>query len=223
MNIHDEFDTNKKGSSIIRSMNGHKKDITAAAFSESLSLIACGTADGWVWVWDFDKCGLEAKLDHEGKELTCLVFMFPHPVLCSADVSGKIQLIMVKPAPNKNQKVLRFENVVDGNPSTVQSMAWSREDKTLVTGDERGTIGLWTFSKFFEKNEISQVRTRANTVKGIKYGDIGRPDVRSYRGNTMQWISFMNSTHRATCIAKSASSEAVECSLSHHQQPSAHR
>ena len=83
----------------------------SAAFAENLSIVACGTADGLVWIWDFDKCGFEAKLEHnpgqdqaqdllnkeQKVEISSMAFMHPYPLLCSADVRGQVIVWTVKP------------------------------------------------------------------------------------------------------------------------------
>ena len=78
-----------------------------AAFAEPLSLMASGTSDGFIWLWDFEKCGFEGKLEPNTEEITALVFLIPYPVLCSADNHGNLTFWTVKPSLNKNHLLLR--------------------------------------------------------------------------------------------------------------------
>jgi WD40 repeat protein len=152
-----------------------------------LSLIASGTANGTIFIWDFEKCGFECKLEHpQQPEITSLVFLHPYPILCSADSRGLLMLWTVKPAPNKYHLIGKFENswkqILNLNENyeysadpnnAINCIVWHSESKTLCTGDEKGVISCWGLEKFFSFVEILPVViTRSSTrKKTAQYGE----------------------------------------------------
>jgi WD40 repeat protein len=66
----------------------HKKDIISGDYSHNLGLIATGSRDNSIRIWDYEK----VKLEHEYVGHTCEVsivkFLNPFPILLSADNSG---------------------------------------------------------------------------------------------------------------------------------------
>ncbi|PRP89527.1 hypothetical protein PROFUN_00791 [Planoprotostelium fungivorum] len=187
INIHDELDTEKKNRGSILRQVGNKKDVTAVAYESGLSLIVCGTSDGFIWVWDFEKLGFETKLEHtEGSGITALQFLTPYPVLCSADDKGQVRFWTVKPAPNKYHLLQQFENywtasmeVPDAvgsqkaDKNTITSIAWNHHHMKLYTGDDSGFLTIWDMKDFFIQHELCtfNVIRSHNRRKAVQYGD----------------------------------------------------
>ena len=94
--IHDdeESDLNHQGEGPTpRSIaNAHVADITCAATSHLLSLVATSSADFSVRVWDLQNAKLEAVLSGHTAEVAAVCFVEPYPVLASADSHGTIMV-----------------------------------------------------------------------------------------------------------------------------------
>lgn len=81
---------------------GHKTDITAMAFSEHLSLIATGSSDGTIAIWDYEMSRLEGLCVGHTKDITCLAFLGTLPALVSASLDTYLSIWPVR-TPNKNK------------------------------------------------------------------------------------------------------------------------
>ena len=90
----DESDLNHQGEGPTpRSIaNAHGADITCAATSHLLSLVATSSADFSVRVWDLQNAKLEAVLSGHTAEVAAVCFVEPYPVLASADSHGTIMV-----------------------------------------------------------------------------------------------------------------------------------
>lgn len=179
--VHDELDSEGKGRSVLRTM-GHRKDVLSTAYSESLSLVASGTADGFVWVWDFEKCGFEAKLEQNAEEVTAIQFMHPYPIMCTADNRGALCLWTVKPAPNKYHLIGRFENThLDSTSAQVATGEQEPDGADHVSGWEA----------FLAKKKMLAADP-SNVLNSLKIlGKYGRPGARDskYAVHSMVWNS----------------------------------
>jgi hypothetical protein len=68
--------------------NCHKKDIICGAYCHNLGLIATGSRDNTVRVWDYEKVKLEDELIGHTSDVVIVKFLNPFPILLSADNSG---------------------------------------------------------------------------------------------------------------------------------------
>ncbi len=68
--------------------NCHKKDIISGDYSHNLGLIATGSRDSSVRVWDYEKVKLEHELLGHTSEVVVVKFLTPFPILLTADNSG---------------------------------------------------------------------------------------------------------------------------------------
>ena len=83
---------------LIRIMSGGHKDsdISALAFSNNLGLLASGSHNGIITLWEFEFGRLEAIfLGHNG-DITCLKFADPYPILISSSSDGSICVWVIK-------------------------------------------------------------------------------------------------------------------------------
>ena len=87
ISIHDENDPDK--GILLRRMDGaHSSDITCAAFSEHLSLVATGSSDSSIRFWDFEFARPEGDCTGHSSGITSMVFVDPFPGLLAADSTG---------------------------------------------------------------------------------------------------------------------------------------
>jgi WD40 repeat protein len=107
--IHDEAEA-EEGVLLRRITNSHKSDITALAHSYNLSLIATGSADSCVKIWDYEFVRLEANLVGHTSAITCVLFLDPLPCLISCDVGGNVLLWATRPSKVKNKILTRWKH-----------------------------------------------------------------------------------------------------------------
>ena len=70
---------------------GHQgSDITCITYSSYLSLIASGSSNGIVAVWDFEIGKLEGAVFGHEREVTSIVFLEPYPVMMTFSSDGII-------------------------------------------------------------------------------------------------------------------------------------
>jgi len=144
--IHDESEA-EEGVLLRRITGGHRADITALAYSHNLSLIATGSADGVIKVWDYEFVRLEASLYGHSSAITCIFFLEPYPAFLSADASGNVFLWATRPSRQKNKILMRFKHRPSskngGRPSsaaiTCMTSKWKFAEKKFKS-DRRGSF-----------------------------------------------------------------------------------
>ncbi|CAK4858680.1 unnamed protein product [Aphanomyces euteiches] len=82
-------------------------DIKCLAYSHSLSLVATGSSDGHIKMWDY----IFFLLDQEhpcASEVNCLAYLEPYPILISGHENGAVLMFTVRPHSNPGQLVCSF-------------------------------------------------------------------------------------------------------------------
>ena len=72
---------------VLRTMKGHAKDVTCAAVSFSLKLLATSGADGHILVWNYGLGLLEGLCKGHAQDVTHVEFLEPYPALLSAGMN----------------------------------------------------------------------------------------------------------------------------------------
>ncbi|KAG7393156.1 hypothetical protein PHYPSEUDO_012495 [Phytophthora pseudosyringae] len=172
INIHDERDS-ERGVLLRRLIGGHSTDITALSFSYHLSLLASGSSDCSLQVWDYEFGRLDATCIGHVSGLLCLHFLDPFPLLLSSDSTGNLCFWAMRPSARyKGKCVFRFRNQHNhlgtasvnciATHSTRRSSSGSRaqfdsEDSDdereedplditsflVITGDDKGFLSVW--------------------------------------------------------------------------------
>ncbi|KAF0689140.1 Aste57867_19412 [Aphanomyces stellatus] len=158
--IHDESDP-EHGILLRRMTGGHTGDITSLAFSHNLSLIATGSLDCTIQIWDYE-FGRSVKLDGtcvgHTTGVACVTFLDPYPLLASCDLGGNVCLWAMRPALKyKCRCVCRFRLVhpfatkLLSTPHVVslathvqrKPHAASADAYLLIGGDDKGGLTVW--------------------------------------------------------------------------------
>ncbi|KAH7459783.1 hypothetical protein PRIC2_010671 [Phytophthora ramorum] len=167
INIHDERDS-ERGVLLRRLIGGHSTDITALSFSYHLSLLASGSSDSSLQVWDYEFGRLDATCIGHVSGLLCLHFLDPFPLLLSSDSTGNLCFWAMRPSARyKGKCVFRFRNqhnhlgtasvnCIDthstrrSSPSSAGADGDDRDadpmDFTsflIITGDDKGFLSVW--------------------------------------------------------------------------------
>lgn len=124
--VYDQSDA--EDSPMLRLMTGGHQgaDITCLAYSSHFSLFATGASNGIVSLWDFEMGKLEAALFAHRKEVTCIQFLEPHPVVITTANDCVACFWYIRPYPGK-MRYQCFFRVVNKSWSIVKDM------KTAIT------------------------------------------------------------------------------------------
>ena len=96
--VYDEEDTEE--SKLLRKITGaHKEEITILKYDDYLSLIATGSIDGEVAVWDFEVSKLEALCIAHTGDITGIEFMSPIPIMITSSMDASVCIWGVRPCP----------------------------------------------------------------------------------------------------------------------------
>ena len=76
----------------------HKKDIICGSYAHNLGLIATGSQDCRVKVWDYERVILVDEFVHKN-EVQIVHFIKPFPLLLTSDSSGTLRIWVVRPPP----------------------------------------------------------------------------------------------------------------------------
>ena len=88
--IHDEEKADR--GVLLRRMNdGHTSDVTCSDYSDTLSLIASGSSDTTVALWDYEFARPEGICVGPTSGITAVRFIDPYPAVLAADRSCEAQ------------------------------------------------------------------------------------------------------------------------------------
>ena len=148
-------------------MKGHGKDITCAACSFSLKLVATSGADGHILVWNYQLGLLEGLCKGHSQDVTHLEFLEPYPALLSTDILGNVCVWGMPhakcPPEHRFKCMVRFKNILLHTVySVVLHACWvpardATEDDVIVTGDESGQLKVRSFKALVEAKQLKQV------------------------------------------------------------------
>lgn len=95
--IYDESESDE--STLLRVMSGAHRDsdINAMAYSSHLNLLATGSGNGLIAVWDLDLVKLEQVCLGHTSEITAIQFAEPFPIMISSSSDGSICIWGVRP------------------------------------------------------------------------------------------------------------------------------
>jgi WD40 repeat protein len=130
---------NVRGQSVVRRLKGHAWYVTALAFTPDGQLLVSGGAERTVKVWDAASglerttlaiygAGHNAALSPDGK------------MLATAGAPGG-QRITVQEIPG-GREIIRLQ----GHKNWVNQMAFSPDERTLLSGSSDGTVRLWNLT-----------------------------------------------------------------------------
>ena len=94
----------------------HKKDIICGSYGHNLGLIATGSQDCRVKVWDYERVILLDEFVHK-LEVQIVHFIKPFPLLLTSDSVGTLRIWVVRPPPpfkphaNYKQLVTKLDNM----------------------------------------------------------------------------------------------------------------
>lgn len=214
--IHDESDS-ERGVLLRRMSGGHTADITALAFSFTLSLIASASSDHSLQIWDYEFGRLEGTCIGHVSGVLALRFLDPYPLLVSSDSMGNVCFWAMRPSAYKWKCVYRFRNQPSG--AAVASTGGSSSSRgiasitcfathttpspydpagfgsyLLVTGDDKGVVSVWNVLPLLARladdhglHRLDKPVECANAQRNLRVNAAGM--VRKFQ-NGPEWAAF---------------------------------
>jgi Tol biopolymer transport system component len=146
---------------LLATLSGHTDEVTAVAFRPDGNILASGSLDGTIKLWDVATKRNLATLQIKDDEVYCVAFSPDGKTLASGSTEETIRLWDVPAA--KNTAGLK------GKDSPVHCVVFSPDGKTLASGTEGGTIALWegaTGRTIFTREQPGWVVSAAFTPDG---------------------------------------------------------
>ncbi len=143
--------------------DGHESAVQAIAFSRQRRLLASGSADRTVKLWNLETLDLERTYRGHPDFVTALAFSPDGKTLASASLDGSIRLWST--ASNRMQRKLT------GHKGRVGSLAFSPAGDALASAGDDGTVRIW------DQKRGRTSRTfvgHAGVVKSVAYAPDGK-------------------------------------------------
>eukprot|EP00698_Gefionella_okellyi_P018731 TRINITY_DN5651_c0_g1_i1.p1 TRINITY_DN5651_c0_g1~~TRINITY_DN5651_c0_g1_i1.p1 ORF type:complete len:1307 (+),score=320.74 TRINITY_DN5651_c0_g1_i1:241-4161(+) len=129
---------------LLKVIKGHQGDVTCVDLSRRIQLLASGSGDGTVRVWDAVNGQQMFMAAMKPREINSLQFLDPYPCLAAADSMGYVTLFTLPPSMFGYQRLIAWQNFHHGSFAIpVLCMEFDSEECCLYTGDERGEIKVW--------------------------------------------------------------------------------
>ncbi|KDO35228.1 hypothetical protein SPRG_00073 [Saprolegnia parasitica CBS 223.65] len=217
--IHDESDP-ERGVLLRKMTGGHTGDITSLAYSHTLSLIATGSLDCMVQIWDYEFGRLDGTCIGHTSGISSLLFLDPYPLLAVCDLHGNVCLWAMRPSKYKYRCVLRFRvqttlsltkrhgaSHLPVMTTHVHTKPLTRRQKAigfvpssaildyfLIGGDDKGVLSVWNLYPLLHKLEADfGIRAMDKAVECVNPGRnlrIHAAELVRKTKDTPEWLSY---------------------------------
>ncbi|KAI7968660.1 hypothetical protein EIK77_000069 [Talaromyces pinophilus] len=168
-------------SSELQTLEGHSGSVESVAFSPDGRLLASGSRDGTIKLWDPATGALQQSLNGHFNSVASVAFSLDSQLLVSGFRDGTIKLW--DPAMGALQQTL------EGHSGSVESVAFSPDGRLLASGSMDGTIKLWDPTT----GALQQTLTVNEIVTNLKFSE-DSPYLNTNLGLLNIWPWYYNYT-----------------------------
>jgi WD40 repeat protein len=188
----------EKNKGIVRTViNAHADDILCVGYSRSLDMIATGSRDCQIRLWDYETCKLEGCLIGHSSDIIVSLFLEPLPLLFVSDISGTLSLWGVRlPGYSSFQCLLKWRNMHTlEKTATITAATYLFEEGTvvLILGDEKGTIRVLNLQGLIEDMKIVRPASFKHGTKPRNPTRLADLDMKAGVGNAGKGLNRKNS------------------------------
>ncbi len=161
-----------------RVWQAHTDIATVLAFSSEERLLASGSTDGSVKLWDVES-GAALWSGEPASTILCVAFACDGGLLASGGLDATVRLW--------DPKLGTLLEAVS-HPGPVSALAWSPDGHLLATGDDAGTIRLWEIEPSRPATCVESLVGHSSWVWGLAFApDSSRLASASWDGNVKLW------------------------------------
>jgi serine/threonine protein kinase len=120
-------------------LDGHENSVQALAYAPQQLLLASGSADKTVRVWDLDTLSLKRSYSGSRDFVTSVAFSLSGKLLAAGALDGRIQIWSVLSS--------RRLRALSGHRGRVADIAFSPSGDQLASAGEDGTVRLWDLQR----------------------------------------------------------------------------
>lgn len=151
-------------------INCQSKDIISADYSHNLGLIATGSRNHKIRLWEYEKVKYEDELKGHANEVAIVKFINPFPLLLTWDNVGEMMLWLTLPHPEGNQLLVKWRNMFTLQkmwPITSIDSFYDMDKKILklIIGDEMGWVRIQDASQLFDEIDLKPEDVVTGNIK----------------------------------------------------------
>ena len=142
------------------SLEGHVDSVTSVSFSPDGKMIASGSADGMVIIWNRNGTKIKSFKAHE-KKITSLGFSPNSQKLLSGSEDKTLNLWSLK-----GEKIAIFK----GHEDEITSFSFSLDGQKVISGSKDKTLKLWNL----DGTEIKTFRGHKDSINSVNFSPDGK-------------------------------------------------
>jgi WD40 repeat protein/serine/threonine protein kinase len=147
-------------------LQGHDKEAWTLAFSPDGSLLASGSDDNTIKIWDVETGRELLTLKGHDKTVTCLAFFPELDRIASVSLDGRLILWELSREETGTEKISARKTVLHSGPDPLRALAISPDRQHMAVAGTQGTIRVWNLeTKAFE----SQLQAHTRSVHALAY------------------------------------------------------
>ena len=142
------------------SLEGHVESVTSVSFSPDGKMIASGSADGVVIIWNRNGTKIKSFKAHE-KKITSLGFSPNSQKLLSGSEDKTLKLWSLK-----GEEIATFK----GHEDEITSFSFSLDGQKVISGSKDKTLKLWNL----DGTEIKTFRGHEDSINSVNFSPDGK-------------------------------------------------
>lgn len=150
----------------LKELKGHKTRVYSIAFSPDGGLLASGSIDGTIILWDTKSWGIHRKI--KIRAVSALAFSIDGTMLAVAsydDIAKRFPIVIL------DTNTWKVSKTIAGHKSIVMSLAFSSNNLTIASGSGDNTIKLWNI----KSNKMTRhFKGHPDEIMSLEYSPDGK-------------------------------------------------